>query len=230
MDLDLQAVGAADDRREAHGLDHEEYAGAVRGVHEDGQVALGVHRGDHAEVEGVARIGFEGAYAPLAEYDLVVSLREYVLGAVEPFLEGGVHASLEEDGLAGLARLAEQREVLHVASAYLEDIGVLADPGDVARVDDLGYDGQARLFLGLVEDLEALEAQALEGVGRGARLEGPAAQHLGSGVTDGHGRPYRLLLGLDGARARDDDELLADADAADLYDAPGPARLLTGKL
>ena len=54
--------------------------------------------GHGAEVEGVPRVFLEGPYAPLAEDDLVVPLVEDVLGAVEPLLDGRVHAPLQEDG------------------------------------------------------------------------------------------------------------------------------------
>ena len=58
----------------------------------------------------------------------------------------------------------------------------------------------------LGEDLQAGDAQALEGVRRGARLVGAAAQDRGAGGL-GHLRGLeRLVPGLDGARPGDEGE------------------------
>ena len=48
-----------------------------------------------------------------------------VLGRHQQLLDGGAHAALEQHGLAQLAHRLQQREVLHVARADLEDVGVL---------------------------------------------------------------------------------------------------------
>ena len=69
--------------------------------------------------------GLEGADAALAEDDLVVALREDVLGGEQPLLHRRRHAALEQDRLAQPADLGEQGEVLHVAGADLEHVGHL---------------------------------------------------------------------------------------------------------
>src|SRR5690606_16759495 len=99
-------------------------AGCVRGVHDDGQVRELADEGEDAEVEGVARHRLEGADAALAEDDLPVAGGEDVLGGHEPLLDGGGEAALEHDGLADGAELLEEGEVLHVARAYLQNVGI----------------------------------------------------------------------------------------------------------
>ena len=63
--------------------------------------------------------------------------------------------------------------------------------------------------LGLGQQPQALLAQALEGVGRGARLVGAAAEHRGPGGRHRVGGVQRLLARLDGARAGDHREVVA---------------------
>ena len=83
-----------------------------------------------------------------------------------------------------LADLLEQGEVLHVAGADLEDVGVLGDQLDVARVHDLGDDGQARgLARASASSLQPLLPEPLERVRGGARLERAAAQDRRAGLA-----------------------------------------------
>ena len=98
----------------------------------------------------------------------------------------------------------EQPDVGHVAGADLEHVGVLGDDGHVAGVDDLGDDRQPGGHADVGEDLERRDAEPLEGVRRGARLEGAAAQQRGAGAL-GHLRGLeRLVAALDRARAGDE--------------------------
>ena len=113
---------------------------------------------------------------------------------------------LSSTGLPALADGLEQAEVGHVAGADLEHVGVLGDDRDVAGVDDLGDDRQAGDLADVGEDLEALHAEALEGVRRGARLVGAAAQQRGAGGLGHLGGLEGLLGRLDGARAGDEGE------------------------
>ena len=90
----------------------------------------------------------------------------------------------------------------------------------LAGVGHLGNDGQAGLRARLDEQVERVLAQALECVGRGARLECAAAQHLRTfalhqpgGLDQLIGRLDRAWAGHDGERAaRADGDLAADRD------------------
>ena len=77
--------------------------------------------------------------------------------------------------------------------------------------------GRPGLGARLLQDLERLLAEPLEGVRRGARLEGAAAEHRHALGGDGARGLERLLARLDRARAGDEAEVaVADAAAAHL--------------
>ncbi len=54
----------------------------------------------------------------------------------------------------------EQVEILHVAGADLEDVGVPLDGLDLARVHHFGHDRHVEPFAGRLEDLEPVLARA----------------------------------------------------------------------
>ena len=114
--------------------------------------------------------------------------------------------SVQQDGLAGLAQLLQQLEVLHVARAYLDHVHVL-EQRQVGRLHDLGDDGQPGGLLRLAEQFKALLVQALEGVGRGAGLEGAAPQHPRAAGLHGLGHGDDLLPALHAAGPCDDLEV-----------------------
>ena len=88
---------------------------------------------------------------------------------------------------------------------------------EVARVHALGDDRQAGLLLGLGEQPQALLAEPLERVGRGARLVGAAAEQRAAGRLDDARGAERLVARLDRARPGDHREVLAaDPAAVDL--------------
>ena len=91
---------------------------------------------------------------------------------------------LSSTGLLRLADFLEQVEVLHVAGADLEHVGVALDQRDLPRVHDLGDDRHVVLVADVAQDLQPLLAQALEAVRAGARLERAAAQDVGAGRLD----------------------------------------------
>ena len=146
-------------------------AGGVAGVDDDRQVALALDIGHDRQVEGIAGRILEGANSPLAEDHLPISLGEDVFGRHEQVFHGRAHAAFEEDGLLGAAAFLEQVEVLHVAGADLEDVGIALDGLDLARVHDLGHDRHAEAVAGRAQDLEPVAAEPLEAVGAGAGLE-----------------------------------------------------------
>ena len=108
---------------------------------------------------------------------------------------------LSSTGLPDLADPLEQREVLHVAGADLQDVGVLGHQLDLVRLHDLGHDRQAGALARRPQQGEAVLLEPLEGVGRGARLEGAAAEHVRAGGLDALRHRGELGLRLDGARS-----------------------------
>ena len=113
---------------------------------------------------------------------------------------------LQEHGRARLPQGLQEREVLHVARAHLEHARVAAHQLHVVLRQDLGHHGQAVALCRGAQDLQALLPQALEGVRRGARLEGAAAHELQPGALQERGGGLHLLLGLHGAGPGNDGE------------------------
>ena len=127
----------------------------------------------------------------------------------QQFLDGGAHAALEQHRPPAAAQRFQQREVLHVARAHLHAIGVLGHQFHIAVAHDFGDDGEAGGLLRLAQQFQPFEFHALEIVGRGARLEGSAAQHPRAGRRHAFGRLHDLLFALHRAGAGHHDELIA---------------------
>jgi hypothetical protein len=109
---------------------------------------------------------------------------------------------LSSTGRPARPELGQQRVVLHVARADLDDVGHLQDRLQVARVHELGDDRQARARLGLGEQVQAGLAQAVEGVRARARLVGAAAEHRRPAGQDVVGGGEELVARLDRCTAR----------------------------
>jgi len=89
----------------------------------------------------------------------------------------------------------------------------------VTRVHRLCDDGQPDFLPAIAQDAQAVFAEALEVVGRCARLERAAAQDVRSGVPRGDRRFEEALLLLDGARSRNNRQLVAaDGGVPHLHD------------
>ena len=128
------------------------------------------------EVEGIARGGLKGSNAALAEDELRVSSRQDVLRGEEPLLNRPREATLQHHGHARSSNRIEEREVLHVASANLEHVGELGDHVNLRWLHHLRDDGETGALPRLREEAEAVKAEPLEGVWRGAWLECAAAE------------------------------------------------------
>ncbi len=133
-------------------------AGAVTGIDEDGKVAALFHGRNHGEVESVARKIGERSNAALAEHDVVIALGEDVLGGHEEFVERGGHAALEENRFFGAARAFEERKVLHVTRADLDDVGVFLDEVERFIVNGFGDYPKTVLGANFRKNLEAVFA------------------------------------------------------------------------
>src|SRR6266436_10348315 len=143
---------------------------------------------------------------------------ENVLRRKQELLDARGHAALEEHRLAHFAHPAEQREVLNVPRADLQDVGVLSHQLHALRLEDFRHDGQPGAFARVRQVLEPLLLEPLEGVWRGARLEGAPAEDLGARRLDrvGHLPHLRLRLHRAGA-GHDHDGLASDGNAIDAH-------------
>ena len=119
-----------------------------------------------------------------------------------------------------MTQLAQQREVLHVARADLQNVGVALHQLELADVHDLRHQLQIVAVGRAAQHAQAFFAEPLEAVRRAARLERAAAQHLGAGALDRGRRGFDLLFGLGRTGAgHHDDFVAADPHVADRDDA-----------
>src|SRR5487761_766503 len=217
MHLDDQPMRAGGHSRQGKGPHERPPAGRLRRVDDYRQVRQLSRQRDRVQVEREAGRGFEGTDAPLAQDHVAVALRQDILGGEQPFLDGRRHSPLQQDRLARAAGLLEQRVVLHVAGAELEDVGIARHQLDVARRHHLCHDLEAGLLASQRHHLQGRFAQALKRIGRGARLERAATQDRRS--LGGHvpGGLEEHLLTFDRARSGHHHDLFAsDLHAADV--------------
>jgi hypothetical protein len=77
----------------------------------------------------------------------------------------------------------QQREVLHVAGADLQHVGVLRDDLDVLGVDDLGHDRQAGALARLGEDLRPFSPSPWKAYGEVRGLYAPPRSIVAPAAT-----------------------------------------------
>src|SRR6266403_1570506 len=207
MNLDYQAIGSNGDGGAGQWRHFVALAGAVAGINDDGQMAETLDGRHDAEIERVAGVIGEGAHSALAENYVVVALAHDVLGGHEKFFERCRDAALQEDGLAGASGALEQREVLHVASADLDDVGVLVDEVERFVIDGFGDDEQSEAVANFGHDLQTFFAQSLKRIRRGAGLVSASAKELSSGTGNPLGGFKCLIASLDPARSGDNGEV-----------------------
>ena len=207
VNFDEEAIGTNGDGGAGERKNLVAFASTVRGIDENGKVAAFFDRGDDRKIERVAGEVGERADSPFAEHDVVVALGEDVFGGHQEFVERGGHAALQKNGLPGAASTLEKREVLHVARADLDDVGVFLDEIEGFVVDGLGDDAEAELLADLGEDFEAGETESLEGVGRSPGLVRASAEKARARGFQAFGDGEALRFGFDGAGAGDKSEV-----------------------
>ena len=185
----------------ASGLTSQRFPVAWLGSTMTGRWVSWLSSGHGRQVQRVPGVGLERPDAALAQDDVRVARADDVLGGHQPLLDRRAVAALEHDRPGDPPDVAQQRVVLHVPGADLEDVGVLGDDVDLVRLHHLGDDRQTGPLAGLGEVAQALDAQALERVGRGPRLERATAQDRGAGGRDRVGGLEQLVAALDRARA-----------------------------
>ena len=145
VDFDVHAVGAGGDAAQAIAGIRSGRPVAWLGSTMIGRWLSPLTFGHDRQVEHVAGRVLEAADAALAEDHAAGCPGEDVLGRHQQVLHRRAHAALEQHRLLRLADFLEQVEVLHVAGADLEHVGVLLDELDLARVHDLGDDRHVEL-------------------------------------------------------------------------------------
>src|SRR5260370_30983115 len=118
--------------------------------------------GDRGNVHGVARVSFERANAALAQNDFGVAAGEQVLSGKQEFFERGSDAAFEQHRLADLAQFAQQIEVLHVASAHLEDVNIRQHQLDLRDLHNLADHEQFETISRLAQQFQAVNPESLQ--------------------------------------------------------------------
>ena len=191
---------------------HDEVApsGGVGRVHDHRQVRQPLGHDDRREVQREARARLERADAALAEDHVVPTRGRHVLRRQQPLLHRRRETPLQDHAVIRAryrgADPLQKREVRHVAGPDLQDLRVLHDQIYVVRVHHLGYDLEAKIPRDPGQYLQALLAETLERVGRGAGFEGATANITKAGLLHGLRRGYELVVALDRARAGDHPE------------------------
>ncbi len=158
-------------------------------------------------------------------------MRENVLGAHQQIDHRGAHAALEQHRLASLADLGEQYEILHVAGADLNHVGIAFDDFHAPGIHDFGDHRETVFIADFAQDFEALLAHALIGVGTGAGLVRAAAQDIGARRLDGAGDDVEPVSAFDRAGPGDHRQMAAaDLHARHIDDARGRMGLMAGEL
>src|SRR5271169_7193547 len=92
MDFYQEAISAGSDGRASDRRNLVAAAGAMGRIGHDGKVRKFLDDRNRGDVQRVAKIGFKGANAALAEHHVVISTRKNIFRAEEKLLEGGRHA------------------------------------------------------------------------------------------------------------------------------------------
>ena len=119
------------------------------------------HR-DRRNIHRVARVRFKSADAALAQNHLVISARQNVFRREQPLFERRRNAALQQCRLAQFPDFAQQVEVLHIARADLQDIGIRAQQRNLRRVHHLADHEKAAPVRRLAQQLQPFFAQSLE--------------------------------------------------------------------
>ena len=202
VNLDDESVGADGDGSAGERRDFVAFAGALAGIDNDRQMAEPLHRRNHAQIEGIAGMVGEGADAALAQQHVVVAFAHHVLGRHQEFFQGRRHAALHHHRNLGPSGTLQQRIVLHVAGANLDDVGVFFHQIHGLVVDGLGDDLQTKAVAHLRHDAQAFFSQTLKGIGRSARLVGASAKKLRARLAHAFGYRKGLLVAFNRTGSR----------------------------
>src|SRR5204862_3308919 len=105
------------------------------------------------------------------EHDLIIPLGHDAFGGQQPLVDRRGNAAFEQNRQLRFSDAPQKREVLHVARADLNHVGILLYEIDAGRIERFRDDLQAERFARIREDLEAFLAQACKIIRRTARLE-----------------------------------------------------------
>ena len=148
-------------------------------IDDNRQVRGFFNRRNRRQIEGESRAWFKGADAALAEHHAFVAARQKILGGFEPLSMVELSPALEQKRRARLADFrAADRSSAYCARRFARRRRILQTCSTRAGVITSVMMGQTGFGAGASQNLQALQTQTLEIVGRSARLEGAATQNL----------------------------------------------------
>jgi hypothetical protein len=203
MNFDVHSVGS--DRKGSFGKWCQDVAAAcgVGDINNHGQVRLEFGNGNSGNVERVAGPLLERANATFTQNQAFFTSREDVLGGEHPLLHRLRESTFEENWPSGSSNFLEQREILCISRANLQDIGVLGDQIDISGVHDFGHEQHLVLLSGSSTEFQALFAHALETVRAGSRLVRAATQDFDTFAGQERGGALELFPAFNAARSSD---------------------------
>src|SRR4029453_17242708 len=101
-------------------------------------------RRHRSKIERVTRMLRESPNAALAQDYVVIALCHDVFRREQPFFECCRHSSLQQDRESRSARSPEQRKILHVTSADLNDVAIPFDQIDMSFFERFSDDLQLK--------------------------------------------------------------------------------------
>src|SRR5216684_4406803 len=120
--FEQEPIRSASRGGERHGDDEVAVSGGVGGVDDYREPSVKLRIGHRREIERVAQLGLKRSDSALAENDLLVAAVEEVLRGEKPLLDGGAESALQHDRAPFPGSRSRERQVLHVAGAYLEEV------------------------------------------------------------------------------------------------------------
>ncbi len=146
----------------------------MAGIDHDRQMGQALEHRHGADVQRVAGGRFKGADTPFTQNNEGITRRQNILRRHEQLFDRCHHPSLEQHRFTGMADFLEQGEVLNIARADLQHVGIRFHQIHVRRIDHFGHRRQTCFFADGIQHFQAFLLHPLEAVRRGARFESPA--------------------------------------------------------
>src|SRR5208283_1930216 len=162
MHLDDKPVSPDRNSRFGQGRNVAGLPGRMAGIDNYRQVRFGLDYRHAAYIKSISCRGLESPDPPFTEHKVAVVFGEDVLSGHEKFIDSGRGSSLKQNRLPCLPQQGQQGEVLDIAGAHLEHIGILIDYFDVFGINNLGNDRQAGSLAGFGKESQPVLSKTLK--------------------------------------------------------------------
>src|SRR6266404_1080304 len=169
----------------------------MTGVNNHWQVCALAQDRHGGKIKCVARRRFKCANAAFAKDDTLVAFGHDVLGRSQPFVHRSHQTTLQQNRQSRLSDYFQEREILHVPCADLQDVNFTGDRVDISRTKDLGNSGQAVSFCRVMQQRQCFETKSLKIVTRSTWFKAATAEHSTTGFPNSVRTRSDLLARLD---------------------------------